>query len=45
MEPPHQFHVHMVRQLAPSPALKILVEAPADMHRDAKENGLVGLDN
>jgi hypothetical protein len=37
MEPPHQFHVHMVRQLAPFHPLKILVEALVDMHRDARE--------
>jgi hypothetical protein len=36
---------HVVRQLAPSPPLNIQVEAQADMHRDAKVNGLVGLDN
>ena len=36
---------HVVRQQAPSHPLKILVEAPADMHRDAKANGLIGLDS
>jgi hypothetical protein len=36
---------HVVRPQALFHPLKILVEAPVDMDRDAKANGLVGLDN
>jgi hypothetical protein len=36
---------HVVRQRAPLPPLKILVEAPVDMHRDAREMSLVEPDN
>ena len=37
-------HVQMVRQRAPFHPPKVLVEAQADTHRDAKANGRVGLD-
>src|SRR6516164_6343548 len=37
-------HVQMVRQRAPLPPLKILVEAPVDMHPLPMAIGLAGLD-